>query len=255
MTALDPAFLGPPLAHRALHDVADGRPENSPAAIRAAVVAGYGIEIDVQPSADGVAMVFHDDMLDRLTGATGPIREVSAAGLAALTLIGGEEGIPTLAEVLALVAGRVPLLIEVKDQHGRMGAVDGALEAAVARDLAGYVGPVALMSFNPHSVMALKAAAPDVPRGIVTCAYRAEDCPELPAEVRDHLRAIPDYAATDACFISHEWDDLDRPRVADLAGQGANVLCWTVRDAEAERQARRVADNITFERYLPGIAP
>ncbi|PVA10161.1 phosphodiesterase [Pelagivirga sediminicola] len=251
MTALDPAFLRRPLAHRALHDLQAGRPENSRAAIRAAVDAGYGIEIDVQMSSDGVAMVFHDDDLDRLTDATGPIRARSAAGLAAIALTGGDEGIPTLAEVLALVAGRVPLLVEVKDQHGQMGPVDGVLEAAVARDLAGYDGPFAVMSFNPHSVNALRRAAPDVPRGIVSCAYRAEDCPELPQDVRDRLRGIPDYARVGACFISHEWDDLDRPRVAELAAGGAAILCWTIRSPEAERAARRIAANITFERYLP----
>ncbi|WP_113911116.1 glycerophosphodiester phosphodiesterase family protein [Roseovarius dicentrarchi] len=254
MMALDPAFLRVPLAHRALHDLKAGRPENSCAAISAAIDAGYGIEIDVQVSSDGVAMVFHDDDLDRLTDATGPVRAHSAAGLAGIPLIGSGEGIPTLAEVLALVAGRVPLLVEVKDQHGQMGAVDGVLERAVARDLAGYDGPVAVMSFNPHSVIALKQAAPDVPRGIVSCAYTATDCPELPQDVRDHLRGIPDFDATGACFISHEWDDLDRPRVADLARQGAAILCWTIRSPEDEAAARRVADNITFERYLPGPA-
>ncbi len=253
MTALGPAFLRRPLAHRALHDLAAGRPENSRAAVRAAMDAGYGIEIDVQMSSDGVAMVFHDDDLDRLTDAGGPVRARSAAGLSAIPLTGGGEGIPTLAEVLALVAGRVPLLIEVKDQHGRMGPVDGVLERAVALDLDGYAGPAAVMSFNPHSVMALKEAAPDVPRGLVTCAWRDEECPELPAKLRDHLRAIPDYDAAGACFISHEWDDLHRPRVAELAGQGAAILCWTIRSANDERIARRIAANITFERYLPDL--
>lgn len=253
MTALDAAFLRRPLAHRGLHDLAAGRPENSRAAIRAAIEAGYGVEIDLQISSDGVAMVFHDDDLDRLTNATGPVRGQSAAGLSAIPLKGGDEGIPTLAEVLALVGGRVPLLIEVKDQHGRMGPVDAVLERAVARDLAGYAGPVAVMSFNPHSVMALRDAAPDVPRGIVTCAWGEDECPGLPGDRRDHLRAIADYDAAGACFISHEWDDLDRPRVGDLARQGAAILCWTIRSPEAERAARRVAGNITFEKYLPDL--
>ncbi len=255
MMALDPAFLRVPLAHRALHDLPAGRPENSCAAISAAINAGYGLEIDVQLSSDGVAMVFHDDDLDRLTDAKGPLRARSAAGLAGIALNGSDEGIPTLAEVLALVAGRVPLLIEVKDQHGQMGPVDGVLERAVARDLVGYVGPVAVMSFNPHSVVALKDAAPDVPRGIVSCAYTAFDCPELPEDIRNRLRAIPDYDGSGACFISHEWDDLDRPRVAELAAAGAAILCWTVRSPQAEAAARLVADNITFERYLPDMAP
>ncbi len=253
MTRLDAAFLRQPLAHRALHDIAAGRPENTRAAIRAAIARGFGIEIDVQMSSDGVAMVFHDDDLERLTNASGPIRAQSAAGLGAILLKGCDEGIPTLAEVLQLVAGRVPLLVEVKDQHGQMGQTDGILEASVARDLVGYVGPVAVMSFNPHSVIRLAALATDVPRGIVTCAYTAHDCPELPEDVRNRLREIPDFDVAKASFVSHQWDDLDRPRVAELKEADVTVLCWTIRSPEAESRARRLAENITFEGYLPDI--
>ena len=116
---LPDAFLGAPLAHRALHDVAAGRPENSREAIEAACAAGYGIEIDLQLSRDGQAMVFHDYDLKRLTGQPGPIRQRDAAELQAITLSGGATGIPTFAEVLDLVAGRVPLLIEIKDRRSR----------------------------------------------------------------------------------------------------------------------------------------
>lgn len=171
---LPASFLTTPLAHRALHDVAQGRPENSRAAIRAAIARGYGIEIDLQPSRDGAAMVFHDYDMGRLTGRAGPIRLQSAAELAKTPLLGGDEGVPGLDEVLDLVAGRVPLLIELKDQHGQMGATDGGLERAVAAALAGYRGDVALMSFNPQSVIQLAELCPDLPRGIVTSAYRAE---------------------------------------------------------------------------------
>lgn len=251
MIRLDPAFLRQPLAHRALHDIAAGRPENSRAAINTAIASGYGIETDVQISSDGVAMVFHDDDLDRMTEASGAIRERAAADLARIRLNGSDEGIPTLAEVLTLVAGRAPLLVEIKDQHGQMADTDGVLEAAVARDLADYNGPIGLMSFNPHSVIRLATLAPDLPRGIVTCAYASDDCPELPPSVRDHLRLVPDYEAAKASFISHEWDDLSRPRVAELKAGGATVLCWTVRRADDESVARKVADNITFEGYLP----
>lgn len=253
MMPLDPGFLTVPLAHRALHDIAAARPENSAAAVQAAMAAGYGIEIDVQLSSDGVAMVFHDYDLDRLTDATGPVRARSAAGLSGICLNGTTEGIPALAEVLALVAGRVPLLIEIKDQHGQMGPVNGALEGAVARDLVSYNGPVAVMSFNPHSMIALRRLAPNIPRGIVSCAYAAHDFPELDRNVRHRLRAIPDYAEAGACFISHEWDDLNRPRVIELKAGGAAILCWTITSPEAESAARRIATNITFERYLPDL--
>jgi glycerophosphoryl diester phosphodiesterase len=248
---LPPAFLAAPIAHRALHDRSARRPENSRAAVRAAVAAGYGIEVDVQPSADGQAMVFHDATLDRLTAARGPVAARTAAELGAIRLRDADDGIPTLREVLDLVDGRVALLIEVKDQDGAMGPAVGPLEAAVAAALEGYDrGPVAVMSFNPHSVAAMARLAPQVPRGLVTSAYRAANWPELPAAVRRRLRGIPDYDRAGASFISHEARDLGRPRVAELKAQGAAILCWTIRSPAAEAEARKVADNVTFEGYL-----
>lgn len=246
---LHPDFLRRPIAHRALHDRAAGRPENSRAAVRAAVAAGYGIEIDLQLSADGQAMVFHDDTLDRLTARTGPVFAQSAAHLATIPLRGTDEGIPTLGEVLALVAGRVPLLIELKDQsgHGRPGP--GPLEQATAAALRGYAGPVAVMSFNPEMVGQMARLAPDVPRGITTGSYDPEDYAPTPPDLCDRLRGIPDYDTVGASFISHEWPDLGRPRVAELKAQGAVILCWTIKSPTDEGTARRIADNITFEGY------
>lgn len=246
---LPEVFLGAPIAHRGYHDRTAGRIENSPAAFRAAIEAGYGIECDIQPASDGTPMVFHDYDLRRLTGHGGRIAARTPEELSRLTLLGGGDTIPTLAEVLALVAGRVPLLIEIKDQDGAMGPSVGALERRVAEGLKGYDGPVALMSFNPHSVAALAQVAPDRPRGLTTSAYKPEDWPLIPATVRDRLREIPDYDATGASFISHEAADLDRPRVADLKAAGAVILCWTIRSPEADAAARRMAGNVTFEGY------
>jgi len=253
MSRLPDAFLKAPIAHRALHDMEAGRPENSPAAIEAACAAGYGIEIDLQLSSDGQAIVFHDYDLKRLTAETGPVRQRSAAELGQITLKDGTDTIPTLTQVLAQVAGRVPLLIEIKDQDGAMGGSVGALEAATARALRGYDGLVAVMSFNPHSMIAMAGLAPDIPRGVTTCDYTQEDWPLLPAGTRARLRDIPDYDAAKACFISHDASDLDAPRVADLKARGAAILCWTIRSAEAEAEARRIAQNITFEGYAAKI--
>ena len=248
MTVLPRSFATVPLAHRALHDITQGRPENSRAAIRAAIDAGYGIEIDVQLSADNQAMVFHDYHLERLTDTQGAVRLFRADALRATALRGGDEGIPDLPEVLTLVAGRVPLLIELKDQDGAMGANVGPLERATALALAGYAGEVAVMSFNPHSVAMMQTLAPDVPRGLTTSAYRTQDWP-LSAATCDSLREIPDYDRVGASFISHEVGDLDRPRVGALRQSGAVICCWTVRNAAQEAQAREAADNITFEGY------
>ncbi len=253
MIPLPGPFRTRPLAHRALHDRAAGRPENSRAAVRAAIAAGYGIEIDLQRSRDGCAMVFHDYDLGRLTAERGAVQQRTARELGDIPLLNGTEGIPTLAEILDLVAGRVPLLIELKDQHGQMGETDGALERAVARDAAGYAGPLALMSFNPHSVIRLRELLPGVPRGLTTCSFDAEHWPLLRERTRQRLRSVPDFAAAGAAFISHEAGDLHRPRVAQLKAGGAAVLCWTIRSPQAEAQAREVADNITFEGYRPAI--
>lgn len=251
---LDRGFYDVPLAHRALHDLSQGRPENSRAAIRVAMDAGFGIEIDVQISADGAAMVFHDYALDRLTGQSGAVRLQKAAALAGTTLIGNDEGIPDLPEVLDMVAGRVPLVIEIKDQDGDMGPDIGPLESATAAALEGYSGPLAVMSFNPHSVARMAELVPDVPRGIVTSSYAYNDWP-LTRATCDQLREIPDYQRTGACFISHQHADLNRPRVAELKAQGAMICCWTVRSPAEEARARQIADNITFEGYHASLTP
>ena len=253
MSTLPDAFLKAPIAHRALHDIDAGRPENSTSAIRAAIDAGYGIEIDLQLSSDGQAMVFHDYDLGRLTIESGPIRKRSATELARIPLKGGRDTVRTLPEVLDLVAGRVPLLIELKDQDGAMGGNVGKLEQAAATALAGYDGPAAVMSFNPQSMLRMAVLAPDVPRGLTTCSFAQEDWPLLPAGTRDRLQGIPDYDHVGASFISHQARDLNRPRVADLANRGAAILCWTIRTPRQEAEARKVAHNITFEGYLPPI--
>ncbi|TDK43952.1 glycerophosphodiester phosphodiesterase family protein [Antarcticimicrobium luteum] len=253
LPVLPDALLRLPVAHRAYHDIASGRPENSRAAIRAAIAAGYGIEIDLQLTADGAAMVFHDYDLGRLTGQAGPLRRRSAAEASAIPLLNGDgETIPRFEEILDLVAGRVPLLVELKDQDGAMGPDVGSLEAATARALSGYAGPVAVMSFNPHSMAELARLAPELPRGLTTCSYDPADWP-LTVETCERLRAIPDFERVGAGFISHQAGDLSRPRVRALHSDGVPVLCWTIRSPEAEAEARKLADNITFEGYAAAI--
>jgi glycerophosphoryl diester phosphodiesterase len=250
---LPKVFLNVPLAHRGYHDLAARRPENSLAAFRAAIEAGYGIELDVQRTADAQAVVFHDDTLDRLAETTGPVLGHTAAELATVSLCGSDQTIPTLSEALALVAGRVPVLIEIKEGLDTMLPTPGLLEAAVARALDGYDGPVAVMSFNPHSVAHMARLAPDIARGLTTESYDPQANAPIPPETCARLREIPDYDRTFSSFISHQVSDLARPRVANLKSQGAAILCWTVRSPQAEAEARRIADNITFEGYAASI--
>ncbi len=156
------ALLRRPFAHRGLHD--KEIPENSLAAFRAAVAAGVGIELDVQLSADGVLMVFHDETLLRMTGKEGKLSEFTFDVLRTLTLGGTEERIPTLAEVLAEVAGKVPLLVEVK-YHNRM---KETCEKTAAQ-LDGYDGPYLIESFHPLVVRWFGKNRPQVIRGQLSC--------------------------------------------------------------------------------------
>ena len=247
--ALPAAYLDRPFAHRGLHDRSIGVVENSRAAIMAAVEAGYGVEMDIQMSADGEAMVFHDYKMERLTGLDGFARTRSAQELSLIKLKDSDEGVPTLAEVLALVDGRAPLLIEIKDQHLALGPVDGRVEARVADLLAGYSGPLALMSFNPHSVARCRDLAPSIPRGRVTTDFRVEDWAHVPAERRADLAEMNDLESLGASFISHQHDVLGDDAVKAVKAKGVPVTCWTIRSPEDEAAARRVADNITFEGY------
>ena len=249
--SLPGSFRNTVLAHRALHDRATGAVENSPTAIDRAMDAGFGVEIDVQLSRDGVAMVFHDAVLDRLTDRTGPLSDLDAAALCRIRLAGSDDMIPTLAAVLDRVGGRVPILIEIKDQSGCLGPGPATLERAVANDLARYRGDVAVMSFNPNVVAALAAHAPDIPRGLVTSDFPPEKWPAVPEADRARLRRIADFDSVGACFVSHFWRDLGRDRIAELAARGVPILCWTTKTPEDHAEALKIAETVTFEGYRP----
>jgi glycerophosphoryl diester phosphodiesterase len=246
---LPKSFLARPLAHRAYHDKAHGRVENSLSAVKSAIEHGYGIEIDVQLASDGVAMVFHDYDLRRLTIEQGPLAQRSSAQLAQIPLMGDSTMIPTLAQVMDLVAGRVPVLIELKDQDGGLGPNTGPMGKAVAQVLEPYKGPVAVMSFNPHAMAEMGRLLPDVPRGLTTGLFNPTDWPTIAQPTLERLSQIPDYSHVGASFISHYHQELDHPRVSELNTQGAAILCWTIRSTEEATAAREYADNITFEGY------
>lgn len=248
--SLPSSLLARPIAHRALHDIADGRPENSRAAVRAAIAADYPIEIDIQVSRDGQPMVFHDYLLERLTIGNGRVEDHTAEELGRIPLRGGDENVPTLGEILEIVSGRVPLLIEIKDQDGALGDKVGRLEKAVAAALEGYSGDVALMSFNPFAVACMRDLLPGIPRGLTTEDFAAVDDWAVSLEERRRLSELPDYERVGAVFISHNHRHLLSPRVAELKAAGAHILSWTIRTPEEEAEARRIADNVTFEGYL-----
>ena len=217
-------------AHRGLHS--SGVPENSPAAFAGAIARGLGIECDVQRSGDGHAVVFHDWELDRLTGQAGRVIDRSAEQLSRTILAGGTDGIPTLRKVLDQVGGKVPLLIEVKSRKDRNVA---ALCLAVRRVLEGYLGPHAVMSFDPRVSRWFANHSPMTVRGLVVTE---EDDKALPGRLRRHMalwHARPD-------FLAYDVRDLPSRFAAGQRRRGVPVLTWTVRSPEHRQRAADHAD-------------
>lgn len=219
-------------AHRGLHGT--GVPENSPSAFAAAIAQGMGIECDIQRSADGQAMVFHDDELDRLTGETGPVAQRNAEALGKIVLAGSSDTIPTLRQLLDRVAGRVPLLIEIKSSRGS-GRRVGATCLAVRRVLEGYRGPHAVMSFDPRVVRWFATHSPLTLRGLVVTE---EDDKALPGMIRRRLwlwHARPHFLAYDVRDLPSRFAQAQRKR-------GLPLLTWTVRSPELAERAESHAD-------------
>ncbi|WP_271078902.1 glycerophosphodiester phosphodiesterase family protein [Aurantiacibacter sp. MUD61] len=208
-----------PYAHRGLHD--GERPENSRAAFAAAIEGGYGIECDVRLSADGRAMVFHDTDLERLTGTAGKTAGKSVGQLTAMTLLGSNETIPTLRDVLAQIAGSVPLLIEIKsDKDTNI----QRLCRAVRRDLEGYPANVAVMSFDPRVGRWFVKAMPDLARGLVITEEGARTLSGAIKRRMSVRHARP-------MFLAYDIRDLPSRFAAGQAKRGLPLLTWTVRSA------------------------
>lgn len=238
-----------PIAHRALHNAARGVVENTPSAVDAALARNFAIEVDIQLSADGEVMVFHDDTLERLTMGEGPAKALTAAQLKALELHGTADRMMTLAELLARVAGRVALIIELKSHFDG----DTAVAARAVEILADYGGPAALMSFDPDLVAAVRRLAPAIPRGI-TMEHRYDD-PEwdiLAPATKYAWGNLLHFPRTRPDFIAHYVKELPATAVS-LARRatGLPVLSWTVRTPEDRAVAARHADQIIFEGFLP----
>ncbi len=247
-TSLD-WLIGRPIAHRGLHDTARGLIENTAGAVRAAIEANYGIEVDVQLSSDGEAMVHHDDVLGRLTEGSGPLDAYTAAELKRIAFRGSAERMMTLGDLCDLVSGRVTMLVEVKSRFDG----DGRLPSRVAAVLGGYSGPVAPMSFDPRQLGWLRQLSPRLVCGIVAAKYRPHPYWDLmPPWMRHGMGYLVTALTARPQFVAYGVDDL--PALAPLAARhifGLPLLTWAVR-TEAERQtAARFADQMIFEGFRP----
>ena len=238
-----------PIAHRGLHGAPTGFVENTRSSCAAAVEAGFGIEVDLQLSADGAAMVFHDDTLDRLTASNGPLATLTAAALRKVHFRATTDAMMTFGDLLALVRGRVPLLVELKSRFdGDIRLAERA--AAVAAD---YAGPLAFMSFDPILVAALRRLVPAIPRGITAERYyndRSWD--RLSPDEKRRLGNLLHLPQSRFQFVAFRVNDL--PTRATWFVQHLlrmPLLTWTVRRPIDRAAAARYADQMIFEGFLP----
>ncbi|HEY6888853.1 MAG TPA: glycerophosphodiester phosphodiesterase family protein [Solirubrobacter sp.] len=233
-------LLATPVAHRGLHDLAAGRPENSRAAFAQAVEHGFPIELDVQLSADSQAVVIHDPDLRRLAGLSRRVRQMTAAELTAVVLDGTDQRIPTLKEVLGDVAGRVPLLIDLKSDRG------SPVARVVLSELGGYRGRVALQDFNPYSLWVLRRAG---------CVHAVGQVSGLlhgaPAPVRPVLRSMATNAVTRPDFLNVELASLPNRAVTFWWRRGVRTLAWTANSRADALRAATLADNYLFSGFVP----
>ena len=236
-------FLDVKYAHRGLHD--DAKAENSISAIKAAVENGYGIEFDVRLASDGTLVVFHDDTLDRVCGREGKVRDFTAEELATFKLAGTDDGVPTFDEVLSAVDGRVPILVEIKEDAG-----DNSVSKATAERLLSYNGPYIVESFNPLSVKNASAILPEIACGFLSRHFTEEEETKKPLYfVLEHLLLN---RLCNPSFIAYKHEDHYMPMLRLTRLLGARTIAWTVRSQEEEDAAfEHGFDAVIFENYIP----
>ena len=235
-----------PIAHRGLHDSASGVIENTPSAFEAALAGNYAIECDLQLSADGEAMVHHDDVLGRLTDGAGRLDATTAADLKRAPFKATADRMLALGDLCALVGGRTTLLLELKGRHDG----DARLPRRVAAVLENYKGPVAVMSFDPGQVAALRDFSPGLLRGLV--AMRPEQPRERNFSTGSGARFVLQALAARLSFLAYRVQDLPSALPSFARNVlGLPLLTWTVRTPEDRARAARYADQIIFEGWRP----
>ena len=238
-----------PIAHRGLHNAAADVIENTASAFSAAIAGNYGIETDLQISADGEAMVHHDDALGRLTEGSGQLADMTAAEIKKVRFQRSADRILILGELCELVGGRATLALELKSHFDG----DRRLVQRCADVLAKYAGPVAVMSFDPALIEAVRAIAPGLPRGIVAERHYAHhEWDRFPRSEKRRMAFLLHGNRTRPHFIAYAVRDL--PTAAPLIARaifGLPLLTWTVRNADDRRRAMRWADQIIFEGWRP----
>ena len=220
-------------------------PSRELSVVQAACAGGYGIELDVRLSADGEAMVFHDERLERLTGAEGRMSDHTAADLGKLRLSGTEETIPTLAEALVEVGHRAMVLIEVKTAFGEV----GDLEKRVSEVLLDHNGPTAVIGFNPYSHAWFAQHHPQILRGLDSYSWRDEAADKIAPDQRRAFAALEQVELAKPDFLALSLDVLPSPRADVLRAKGMPVIAWTVRNKAQWSGVSAHCDNYIFEGF------
>lgn len=253
MTDLDD-IMARPIAHRGYHDADAGCMENTPPAIQAAMDKSFGIEVDLQETADGDALVFHDYTLDRLTEASGAVIDRPTAALTNVSMKAGGERLWLLQDLFDLVDGRVPLIIEIKSLSRRDAQADFVRN--VIDQVAAYRGPAAIKTFDPDMLAVARSHNPGVLRGIVADAARPEaDFLRYTRMERFILRNMLHAPRTRPHFVSYGIQDLPSlpPRLfRNLFGYP--LMTWTVRTREQRERAALYADQMVFEGFDPSAS-
>jgi glycerophosphoryl diester phosphodiesterase len=234
----------PAVAHRGLWSP-DGAPENSLGAFEAACAAGYGIELDVQLSADGEAMVFHDDDLQRMCGQPGRITDHTAADLGEMRLKGTDERIPTLVEAMVEVGHRAMVHVELKTPYGRV----GPLEQRVHEVLIDHNGPCAVIGFNPYAHAWFAERFPGVLRGLNSYSYRG--AAHMEADQRRAFANLEQVSIARPHFLALGLDMLPSEKANKLRAKGMPVIAWTVREPAQWDAVSGTCDNLIFEGFRP----
>lgn len=233
-----------PIAHRGLHDEAEGRPENSLAAFEHAVSLGVPFEFDVQLTSDAHPVVLHDADVAAIAGVADHVHELDSRAVSALRL-SDDQPVPTLDQVLEVVDGRVPIVVDVR--RWAFGHSSG-LERAVADRLAGYRGPAVTQSFDPFAVRKLRGLLPDL--GVGQAAGSLKSVGRL-------LRAVGRTMVTNAVvrpdFLTYELTELPDRFVSFWRNDNRPVIAYTAHSDVEEATARRLADGFFFSGYLPAV--
>ena len=242
MSILDSWRCTRPIAHRGLHN--EAMPENSLGAFENAIAHGYPIELDVRTIGDGSVVVFHDGKLSRMSGLDGYVSTLEPEKLGDIHLFGTEYTIPTFEKVLEIVNGRVPILIEIKNEDKV-----GGLEKSVAEILNAYTGEYAVQSFNPYSLGYFASSMPHVMRGQLSTFFKKE-------ELAGYFRRVfltkmklnksvskPDFVSYNAEFLPNKY----------VTRAALPTLAWTVRSSAQADKLAPYCNNIIFEKFIPEI--